>query len=114
VQLPDGGHVSSQLPPEQSMVHGAAPHELEQLPEEHAHVPPEHEAFERAVPVPGSATGGPPLGEPLLVLPDPPLHAATETNETSESTKVAVSLRKMVLSFPRVALVAKALMQVAR
>jgi hypothetical protein len=102
VQSPDDGHVSSQLPPEQSAVHGAAAHELEQLPEEHEHVPPEHAVFDRAVPVPGSATGGPPLGEPPPdVLPDPPPHAAIETTETSESKKVAVSLRKMINSFPR-------------
>jgi len=94
-QAPERGHVNSQLPPEQSAVHGATVHELEQLPDEHEQVPPEHEVLDRAAGVPGSEMGGPPLGEPPVVPPDP-LHAAVAANDR---VNVAVSLRQMIMAF---------------
>ena len=73
MQAPDAGHASSQLPPEQSVVHGDEAHVALQLPDEHEHVVPEQEALLRPAAVPGSATGGPPLGPPdVVVLLEPP------------------------------------------
>ena len=54
MQSPEAGHVSSQLPAEQSIVHGDEVHAPVQLPDEQGHVPPEHGALERGAPVPGS------------------------------------------------------------
>jgi hypothetical protein len=70
VQSPLDGHVSSQLPAEQSIVHGDELHDAVQLPDEHGQVPLEHDTPERGEPVPGSDTGGPPFG---LAPPSPPL-----------------------------------------
>ena len=90
MQAPDAGHVSAQLPEEQSIVHGAEVHDDSQFPEEQLHVPPEHDATCRGVPVPGSATAGPPFGE----VPGPgelfdPPHA---TIVRTEKPKLATSL----------------------
>lgn len=68
------------MPDEQSAVQGDAAQTLWQLPDEHAHIEPEQETLWRGVPVPGSATAGPPLGLPPsaplpMVLLEPP-HAA--------------------------------------
>jgi hypothetical protein len=79
VQSPDAGQVSSQLPAEQSIVHGGALHEPWQLPDEQPHIPPEQATSFRGAPVPGSETAGPPLGDappPPTVLLDP-LHPTT-------------------------------------
>ena len=46
LQSPDGGQVSSQLPDEQSIMHGEEVQALWQLPDEQLHVPPpEHEVL---------------------------------------------------------------------
>lgn len=73
VHEPEAGHVSAQLPPEQSVVHGDEAQVALQLPEEQEHVAPEQEALLRPAAVPGSATDGPPLGLPdVVVVPEPP------------------------------------------
>jgi hypothetical protein len=78
------------LPEEQSIVHGVEVHDDSQFPEEQLHVPPEQDATCRGVPVPGSATAGPPFGEvpPPGALLDPP-HA---TIIRAETPKLATSL----------------------
>jgi hypothetical protein len=83
VQLPEGGHVSSQLPDEQSTVHGDVVHDPTQLPEEQLHVPAGHETLWRGTPVPGSDTAGPPLGDGPAV-PLEPLHAGMARSKTVE------------------------------
>jgi hypothetical protein len=78
VQGPDGGQVSSQLPDEQSALHGAVLHEAWQLPAEQLHIPPEQDVGWRVAVVPGSAIAGPPFGLPpgeLVVVLLPPPHA---------------------------------------
>jgi hypothetical protein len=65
LQSPEGGQVSSQLPEEQSIVQGPALHADTQFPELQLHVFPGHCRAVRGVPVPGSATTGPPFGPPL-------------------------------------------------
>jgi hypothetical protein len=64
VQSPVGGHTSSQLPEEQSIVQGDELQVLVQLPDEQEHVPPEQGPLARAPASPGSETAGPPLGVP--------------------------------------------------
>jgi len=89
VQSPDAGQVSSQLPAEQSVVHGDVLHDALQLPDEHEHDPPEHGALERGVPVPGSGTEGPPFGLPPPPGPPPPepLHAMIMKEENAKQAK---------------------------
>ena len=84
MHAPDEGHVSSQLPPEQSVAHGGEAHVAVQLPEEHAHVLPVQVALlVREEAVPGSAIAGPPLGLPVVVeVLDPPHDAITELART--------------------------------
>jgi hypothetical protein len=83
--------VSWQLPDEQSIVHGVELHDDWQLPEEQLHALPEHATACRGVPVPGSATAGPPFGEvpPPGELLDPP-HATISRTKTPT---LAMSLR---------------------
>jgi hypothetical protein len=76
VQAPVDGQVSSQLPAEQSAVHGDMLHEAAQLPDEQLQMPPVQEVLLRGVPVPGSATPGPPLGVVVVEVLLEPLHAA--------------------------------------
>lgn len=71
MQSPDDAHVSSQLPPEQSIVQGAVVHAPWQLPDEQAQLPPAQATLERGVPVPGSGTEGPPFGAPPSTAPTP-------------------------------------------
>lgn len=78
---PLDGQVSSQLPAEQSAVHGDVLHDAAQLPDEQLQVPPVQEVLVRGVPVPGSAIAGPPLGALVVeVLLEPP-HAAIVVSE---------------------------------
>jgi hypothetical protein len=87
VQPPDCGQVSSQLPAEQSIVHGDELHDPVQLPDEHGHVPPEHETPEREEPVPGSETGGPPFGLPPPPPPPEPPQAMIMKDEKAKQAK---------------------------
>jgi hypothetical protein len=87
VQAPEGGHVSSQLPEEQSIVHGAEEHEPVQLPDEHGHAPPEHDTPERGAPVPGSEMGGPPFGLPPPPPPPELPHAMTRKDDSAKQAK---------------------------
>jgi len=70
-----GSHTSSQLPLEQSIVHGDCEHWPEQPPLEHAQLPPVQGTVVRGEAPSGSVSGtsGPPFGPVEL---DPPPHAA--------------------------------------
>jgi len=84
VHEPEGGHVSAQLPPEQSVVHGGAPQEAAQLPPVQLHAPPRQGALVRLAAVPGSETAGPPFGDvPGKVVLEPP-HATSQVAATTE------------------------------
>jgi hypothetical protein len=91
VHCPDAGQVSSQLPPEQSVVHGGVAQDALQLPEEQLQLPPVHEALLRAPPVPGSAMGGPPFGVPVVVEGLEPLQAATTDRATKPTYEERIS-----------------------
>lgn len=93
MQSPLGGQVSSQLPAEQSIVHGGDAQTPVQFPAEQEQVPPEQVALERGMPVPGSGTAGPPFGVPPPL--DPP-HAAMQRTTKAKSVP---SLAKMEVSF---------------
>jgi hypothetical protein len=81
VQSPVDGQVSSQLPAEQSAVHGDVLHDAAQLPDEQLQVPPVQGVLLRGVPVPGSTTAGPPLGVFVVEVLLEPLHAAIVDSE---------------------------------
>jgi hypothetical protein len=87
VQSPEAGHTSSQFPAEQSSVQGDAWQVLWQLPEEQLHAPLEQGVDCLGVPVPGSVTAGPPLGDPPPpdVLLEPP-QAGSENEDKRKAT----------------------------
>jgi hypothetical protein len=102
VQSPLGGHVSSQLPAEQSIVQGGDVQAPVQFPDEQEQVPAEQVVLERGVPVPGSGTAGPPFGVPPslpLPLPTVPLDPPHAAIERIEKAKSVAMLRKMDVSF---------------
>jgi hypothetical protein len=87
------GHVSAQLPDEQSIVQGEELQDDSQFPDEQLHVLPEHETACRGVPVPGSATAGPPFGEvpPPGVLLDPPHATIIRTEKPKPTTSLCMT-----------------------
>ncbi len=99
MHAPEAGQVSSQLPDEQSIVHGETSHALWQFPEEQAHIPPEHEVTWRAVPVPGSAIVGPPFGEPAPALLIVPLDPPQATTQTRDKARRSIRMRKATSPF---------------
>ncbi len=101
MHAPVAGHVSSQLPAEQSAVQGDDVHDAVQLPDEQAHMPPEHETLERGVPVPGSETGGPPFGL-VPPPPPPPPELPQATTRRDESAKQARYLCKKASFGPEI------------
>ena len=102
MQSPEGGHVSSQLPAEQSAVHGDEVHDAVQLPDEQEHIPPEQDTGERDEPVPGSGTAGPPLGLGPPPPPPPPPELPQARTRRDARVKKARDLGKWGLLLPMV------------
>jgi hypothetical protein len=75
------------------MVHGAELHDDSQFPSEQLHVVPEHDVACRGIPVPGSATAGPPFGEvpPPGVLLDPPHATASRSEKPKPTTSLCMN-----------------------